>query len=358
MTQKHALPCTLPWKALFMDMRHGRLSALPCCATWINRSYGPIEDGMSLLDLWNSPGTVEIRRLMIEGKQEELCAQDCPWLFSGKFAEDNVAIVPGPPEFEANQRLNNQEISERKTILKSLPMALRIIPTLKCNIRCRMCFQDHKTDFVLPEMFMANMHRLGKCVYDYHLQGGEVLISDHFRQWAAPDWFSENPQMLLSMTTNATKIPEQNWHVLQSVRVNHITVSVNAATRETYRHIAGADLFDDVMQNIEALKELSRLHKIRQFQVFLSFVIMRCNYRELPAFVHTANQLRLPFRLLLIEGDREGESIYTNPPVLKDILEVLDDAQPLSSEESIPELNRVRESLQTSQTSQTFRMNQ
>ncbi|MCL2646063.1 MAG: radical SAM protein [Phycisphaerales bacterium] len=357
MKQNH-LSCTLPWKALFMDMRYGRLSALPCCATWINRSYGPIEDGMSILESWNGPGAVEIRRLMIEGKQEELCAPDCPWLFSGKFAENAAEIVPGPPEFEANQRLNNQEISERKTILKSLPMALRIIPTLRCNIRCRMCFQDHKTDFRLPETFMADMRKLGKCVYDYHLQGGEVLISDQFRQWAAPDWFSENPQMLLSMTTNATKIPEQNWRVLQSLRINHITISVNAATRETYWYVAGADLFDDVMRNIKALKELSRLHRIQQFQIFLSFVIMRCNYRELPAFAHMASQLGLPFRLLLIEGDREGESIYTNPPILRDIIEVLDEAKPLSSEESIPELNRVRESLQTSLTSQTFRMNQ
>ena len=353
---KYPITCTLPWKALFMDMRYGRLSALPCCATWINRSYGLVEKGVSLIELWNGPGAVEIRRLISEGKQNELCTPDCPWLFSGRFAENTAEIVPGPPEFEANQRLNNKEISERQTVLKSLPMAIRIIPTLQCNIRCRMCFQDHKADIQLPETFMVDMSKLGVYIYDYHLQGGEVLISDKFHQWANPNWFSENPQMLLSMTTNATRIPKQTWETLQCLRINYITVSINAAMHETYRYITGSDLFSDVVRNVVALRELGQAHTLRKFKVFLSFVIMRCNFHELPAFVNLANQLGVPLRLLLIEGDREGESIYTNPPILKDILIILDEAQHLASEESHPELDRVRESIIASLTSQTFRM--
>jgi hypothetical protein len=348
------LSCVIPWKALFMDERNGRLSALPCCANWINRGFGSIENGKSLFELWNGPDAVEIRRLLAEGKQDELCAVDCPWLFSERFAEDTVGIVPGPPEFEANQRLNNQEIDERRTTLKSFPMAIRVIPTLHCNIRCRMCHQDHGADIRIPEAFMADVRNLGRYIYDYQLHGGEVLIDGRFRRWADPDWFAENPQMLLSLFTNATKIPKQTWNILQCLRVNYITVSINAATRETYKYIAGADLFDDVVQNAKALRELGLAHSLRQFQVFLCFVIMRSNYHELPAFVNVANRLELPFRLLLVEGDRKGESIYTFPPILEDILAVLDEAKRFALEESYPEIDRVHESLLASRTSETF----
>lgn len=345
MKHNQRISCTIPWKALFMDERNGRLSALPCCASWINRCYGSVEDGMALLELWNGPGAVEIRRLIADGRQKELCAADCPWLFSGRFLEDAIGIVTGPPEFEANQRLNNQEISERKTILKSLPMAIRIIPTLHCNIRCRMCDQDHKAKIRLSETFMADIHKLGKYIYEYSLLGGEVLMSERFHQWADPNWFAENPQMLLSVITNATKIPEHTWDILKCLRINNITVSINAAKRETYQYITGSDLFDDVVRNVITLQELSQVHTLRKFRVFLSFVIMRSNYHELPVFANLANQLELPFKLLLVTGNRNGESIYTSPPILKDILKILDEVQPIASEESYPELNQVRESL-------------
>jgi len=345
MKHSQRISCTVPWKALFMDERNGHLSALPCCASWINRCYGSVEDGMSLSELWNGPGAVEIRSMIVDGRQEELCAADCPWLFSGRFKEDAIGIVAGPPEFEANQRLNNQEIRERKTILKSLPMAIRIIPTLHCNIKCRMCDQDHKAKFQLSETFMADIRKLGKYIYEYSLLGGEVLISERFNQWADTNWFAENPQMLLSMITNATKIPKQTWDILKCLRINNITVSINAAKRETYKYITGSDLFDDVVRNVTKLRELSLMHTLRKFRIFLSFVIMRSNYHELPAFANLANQLDLPFKLLLVTGNRNGESIYTSPPILKGILEILDEVQHIASEESLPEINHVRESL-------------
>ena len=345
MKQNQSLYCILPWKAFCMEERAGRLSALPCDASWIKQSYGSLEDGKSLIELWNSPGAVEMRRLIVEGRKDDLCEADCPFLFSGRFSEGTVGFVPGPPEFEANQRLNNQEISERRTILRSLPVAVRIIPTLQCNIRCRMCHQDHDNDIRLPETFMPDVRKLGKYIYDYNIHGGELLISERFHQWVDPDWFAENPQMLLSLFTNATKIPKQTWDILECLRINYITVSINAATRETYKHITGSDLFHDVVQNIKALRELGRVHVLRKFQVTLSFVIMRCNYHELPAFANLAQQLELPFKLLIVTGNPKGESINNSPAIIINVLAALEKAWLLASEESRPQLNRVKESL-------------
>lgn len=339
------LRCILPWKALFMDERDGCLSALPCCANWINRNYGQIESTTSLADLWNSRGAQDIRRLMAEGRQDELCAPDCPWLVSGRFSEDSINIIPGPTEFIKNQLLNKREIRQRQTLLKSRPMAIRLIPTLRCNIRCRMCHQDHKSDLRLPEAFMADVHKTGSYIYDYQLHGGEVLISQRLHEWANPDWFAENPQMLLSLVTNATKVPKHTWEILQRVRINYITVSINAATRETYLDVTEADLFDDVIHNTTMLRDIGTSHELSRFNVYLSFVIMRSNYHEVPDFVRLANRLEVPFRLLLVVGDRKGESIYTDPPILREVLSTVDEAEHLAPEHSLSEISRVQESL-------------
>lgn len=348
MSNRRSLRCILPWKALFMDERDGRLSALPCCANWINRSYGPIEEDSSLDVLWNGNGAQEIRRLMAQGRQDELCATDCPWLVSGRFAEDALQVLPGPPGFEENQRLNNREIWERCTVLKSRPMALRLIPTLRCNIRCRMCHQDHRANLHLPERFMADVRSIGQYLYDYQLHGGEVLISQRLSEWAEPIWLNANPQLLLSLITNATKLPKRAWEILRAARINYITVSINAATRETYRYMAEADLFDKVISNTMRLRDLGRTHALRKFEVYLSFVIMRCNYHEVPAFIELANWLGLPVRLILVVGDRLGESIYTDLPTLQGTLDAIVAAELLALDVSRHEVVRVRQAVERS----------
>ena len=345
MTPYQPISCVLPWKALFMDERDGHLSALPCCANWINQSFGSISDGSSMEEIWNGLGAQHIRRLMIEGRQDEMCQPDCPWLVSGRFTEEALRIVAGPNEFEENQRLNHQEIKERRIKLKSRPRAVRVIPTFRCNIRCRMCHQDHDADLQLPEQFMADVRAIGPYLYDYQLHGGEVLITRRFSEWADPEWLARNPQLLLSLVTNATKLPKLTWNILSAARINYITVSVNAANRDTYRYIAEANLFDEVIQNVKRLRTLSRNHPLRTFDLFVSFVIMRCNYSETADFVRLANNLDVPFRLLLVTGNRQGESIYTDPPILQKVLDSVIEAEPLAREDSLQEVVRVRDSL-------------
>ena len=72
---------------------------------------------------------------------------------------------------------------------------------------------------------------------------------------------------------------------------------------------------------------------------------MRCNYSETADFVRLANNLDVPFRLLLVTGNRQGESIYTDPPILQKVLDSVIEAEPLAREDSLQEVVRVRDSL-------------
>lgn len=348
MTTPQSLPCVLPWKAFFVDERCGVLSALPCCANWFKGSFGLITSNSTVADLWNSPDAQELRRRVASGNTDDLCARDCPWLVSGRFSESAMTILPGPEPFEENQRLNLQEIRERRTILKSKPMAVRMIPTLRCNIRCRMCHQDHGADLELPETFSRSVRELGPFIYDYQLHGGEVLLARRLRQWIEPDWFAANPQMLLSLITNGTVLPPSTWDILQNVRINYITISINAATRETYERMAGSDLFENVIRNAVAIRNLGRNHNLRKFETYVSFVITRSNFHEVPDFVRLAARLEMPFRLLLVVGDEMGESIFTAPPILDRVFDAVNEAELIADERSRSEVTRVRCSLQES----------
>ena len=50
--------------------------------------------------------------------------------------------------------------------------------------------------------------------------------------------------------------------------------------------------------------------------VIVSFVVMRSNFTQLPAFLDLALGLKTGIRLLPIERDRMGESIFTDEPTL------------------------------------------
>jgi hypothetical protein len=313
---KYSLHCIMPWKAFFMDERDGVIRTLPCCANWINRIYGILEHDTTVEELWNSKGAQEIRRLIIEGRQGEICSRDCPWLYSGRFTEVNLHVIPGTHAFEENQHLNIEEICARKLILRSRPMLVRVIPTLECNIQCRMCNQKkHKIN--ISEKFRREIFELGPYLYDLQLHGGEVIISHEFERWTSSELFGKNPDLKLSLITNATTIPKKAQAILEDVRINYITVSINAASRSTYAFITASDLFENVIRNTIFLRDLGLNHRRGEFDVYLSFVIMKSNYHELPDFINLAHNIGVPFRLLLVIGDRE--SIYTDTLLLNDV---------------------------------------
>src|SRR5207249_6284413 len=68
-------------------------------------------------------------------------------------------------------------------------------------------------------------------------------------------------------------------------------VSMDAATRQTYRKLRGVDQFDRVVANVRRLAELERERSRSAPRVSLWFTASRANLHELPAFVRLAADL-------------------------------------------------------------------
>jgi hypothetical protein len=80
--------------------------------------------------------------------------------------------------------------------------------------------------------------------------------------------------------------------------------------------------FTKVVANVKRLLEAAVLMPSRP-SVILSFVVQRSNWMQLPAFLDLANSLGTGVRLLPIERDRLGESIFTEEALLRQVLTMI-----------------------------------
>lgn len=334
------LGCLMPWKALYMDELDGRIAALPCCLSWIKAEYGTVGEA-SLESLWNSDGAQRIRELLASDRQDEICDPHCPYLISENYGEAALREIDGPPEFVANQRLNNLEIAQRRTYLHSHPMLLKVLPTLTCNLHCTMCFQNHDAHFELPASVWEEINSLLPFTHEVTFQGGEVTIDDAFRAFLESQGLRDNPHVRVSLITNGTVLDKALQERLSQVRVNYMIVSVNAVTRETYRRISGKDMFDRVAHNLRTLSTMGSKHAKGNFSVYASFVVMRSNFHELPRFIEFAGNAGAQVQLLHVLGDRNGEDIFVRPDQHAALKQILDETLGLATGQARDQVMRI-----------------
>jgi molybdenum cofactor biosynthesis enzyme MoaA len=333
------IPCLMPWKALFMDEKDGRIAALPCCLSWIKADYGTVGTA-TLAELWNSSQAQRIRFLIANGRQQEICDRHCPYLLSGRYGESALRVLDGSPEFVENQLLNNEEIRLRRTFLQSRPMFLKVLPTLRCNIRCTMCFQEHYRDLDLGPNFWSDIEQSLPFVHEITFQGGEVTLMREFRNFLK--LLRAYPHVKISLITNGTILDDDLYLALSEVAINYIIVSVNAATHKTFLKVTKTDLYDRVIDNVVRLRQLSAGHRLRPFDVFLSFVVMRSNFRELPEFLQMCDRLNTQVQLLHVIGDREGEDIFERNDLHQDLRDVLEKASGVARGSAVSQVQRIR----------------
>lgn len=340
-SQQATLNCVMPWKALHMDEYNGKVVALPCCMGWIKTSYGDIGSA-PLLELWNSEEAQRIRRLIATGRQHEICSSNCSYWMSGRYGETALRIVDGPLEFVENQQNNLAEIRQRKSVLRSRPMFLKVLPTLHCNLRCSMCFQCNYNTNSLGEDIWKEIEQLLPYAHEITFQGGEATIDKDFRDFIDSDVLRSHQNINVSLITNGTVLDEKLFEGLRKVKISYIIVSLNAATPETYARITGKDFFNRVVSNLHKLSELARHHPQGKFALYTSFVVMRSNFHELPQFLKIASDLGSEVQLVQVIGNRNGEDIFVRTDQHEALRNILDHTSCISTGKTKDQVERIR----------------
>ena len=84
--------------------------------------------------------------------------------------------------FLENRKLNQLEIEQKKTILRSKVTSMVVTLTTRCNLSCIMC-EEIKIPWDIPERTIKEIIALFPYLEQIIWQGGEVLILDNFKDF-------------------------------------------------------------------------------------------------------------------------------------------------------------------------------
>lgn len=162
----------------------------------------------------------------------------------------------------------------------SLPLAI-VYVTDRCNSRCVMCdYWQYGQTYMTIERAQALAGEFDQLQTQWVLlSGGEPLLHP---QWADIARVLAGGRRQLWLLTAGLAL--QKYSAAAADLCQKITVSLDAATADTYRSIRGVDAFDQVCAGIRAVVQ-------RNKQVSIRCTVQRRNYQQLPALVELAHDL-------------------------------------------------------------------
>jgi radical SAM protein with 4Fe4S-binding SPASM domain len=179
-----------------------------------------------------------------------------------------------------------------------LPRFVQIEPVGQCNLRCRMCpiqfrtdgTPDHAPAFMDFDVFRKLIDQFPQ-LSELHLQGmGEPLMHPRFFdmvQYAAARGIE------VSTNSNLTILSERRALECVGSGLRRIHVSLDGASAQTYEFIRVRAKFSVVMRNIRRLTHARDLAHSTLPEIRLVAVAMRKNLQELPELVRLAHELHI-----------------------------------------------------------------
>jgi radical SAM protein with 4Fe4S-binding SPASM domain len=177
-----------------------------------------------------------------------------------------------------------------------LPKFLQLEPVGQCNLRCRMCPIQFRSDgspggppaFMSYELFCRLVDGF-PALAELHLQGlGEPLMHPRFFDMVR---YAAARGIEVSTNTNMTVLPERRAEECVTSGLARVHVSLDGASAETFEAIRVRARFERVLRNLRRLVDTkARLGGARPV-IHLVAVAMRRNLDELPGVVRLAHEL-------------------------------------------------------------------
>lgn len=246
-----------------------------CCSTFIEYNLGSVLD-RGKDEIWKSLRH-RIMCLSLVNKTYSFCNKKmCP-LFIGK-SKQRTAI----------------DIDQPYCAIDDDPRVLALGYDKTCNLYCETCRDeicvakgdekeavDNITEKIIRE-YLPNTEFL------IMAGDGEVMLSNAYKKVYTSSMCKPKYIRLLS---NGMLFDQKHW---DEIRVGKncpimLTVSVDAATKETYEAIRRGSNFDILKRNMEFASYLRKNGELRYFR--MNFVVQNRNYLEMPLFVEWGEEL-------------------------------------------------------------------
>jgi MoaA/NifB/PqqE/SkfB family radical SAM enzyme len=171
------------------------------------------------------------------------------------------------------------------------PRSIQIECTTRCNLKCTFCELSYWTEKAADLQFdsfkkmvdhLPNLKRI-----DLTGIGEAFMNRDFFRILE----LLKSRGVYVMLNDNFTLMTEKAARRLVELEVDHIYLSLDGATKQTYEEIRVGANFDKVISNARRLLEIKRATGKKRPEIKINTVVCMTNYQELPAIIELAYDL-------------------------------------------------------------------
>ncbi len=301
-------PCTLPWTRLEVSQGGG---IGPCCIEYQAERFAAVPPLATAL--WNGPAMQAFRRAMQPGPETpSTCRATCPVLVGQSQRAADVRLRGGPRVALDSQIAAIEDMLAGRLEVRGAPLTVCLATTSFCNYDCLMCpcGEEGKLEDQLPEAFYADLQTLLPGVQVLDANGGEPLASPTFRDFLTTLDAKNLSQLQVNLVTNGSYLAPKLLDKLARVPFGNITLSLNAATPESYLLVNRGLPYERVRAHLDDL--LARQKAGMRGELTYSMVILKQNFHEIEAFAELALQDGVHLRYMLPFRNRHESSILTD----------------------------------------------
>lgn len=277
--------CHRPWTGFELFDHLGDVR--PCC--WGKVSCGNVNQ-QSPAEIWHGAGFELYRRAMREGRLDQICKSECPVL-QGHYTEHFAEPTPPPSPDEGPSDAS--------------PKFLRVVPSIRCNLRCPMCYQLEDPPPALPSDLFEQLSPWMRQAWELLILGGETFLASECLSWierVKPDDFSS---LKLAAITNGLCFSPRVVELIAKRRWSWILVSIDAATAPTFDKVRGGSF-------AELLRSLDRLAAVRRtmppFELRFGFTLQRSNLPDAKRFLDLCEKYDAMPQFTIVVGDWHTEA--------------------------------------------------
>lgn len=182
-----------------------------------------------------------------------------------------------------NLLLLTLEFRQRRIAPSAFPIICQVDPTNICNLRCPLC-PTGTGDYGRPkgmmnlQKFKEIIDEIGSYLYEINLYNfGEPLLNKEVFQMAR---YAHDHNILTCINTNLTVLTDEGAEALVRSGLDHVILSIDGLTPETYsKYRVGGD-FDRVISNLKRVVDWKE--RLRSSSPFIEwqFLVFKHNEHE------------------------------------------------------------------------------
>lgn len=199
---------------------------------------------------------------------------------------------------DENQKLNDREVSEGRSVLNSLPYNVQIGTDNRCNLRCGFCLADayreqgwvHIQDRKLELNPIKLFEKLVPVMPYWKLLSltgpGESLLNPRIGDILR--LVREHSDCTVIATTNGVLINKRLASVLVEGGVDEISISLDSLKKDTFETLRVNGKLEKAIGAIDLLNEEKARRSVEQPRINLTPTFFHMNVREVPSFIDFA----------------------------------------------------------------------